>query len=93
MNIIQESLSFDDVLIEPRYSQIQSRRSINIGSKLTKNITLHLPLISSPMDTITESEMAIHMAVNGGLGIIHRYNTLEQQVNMIKRVKRYLSFI
>ena len=93
MNIIQESLSFDDVLIEPRYSQIQSRRNINIGSKLTKNITLHLPLISSPMDTITESEMAIHMAVNGGLGIIHRYNTLEQQVNMIKRVKRYLSFI
>jgi len=93
MNIIQESLSFDDVLIEPRYSQIQSRRSINIGSKLTKNIKLHLPLISSPMDTITESEMAIHMAVNGGLGIIHRYNTLEQQVNMIKRVKRYLSFI
>jgi IMP dehydrogenase len=93
MNIIQESLSFDDVLIEPRYSQIQSRRSINIGSKLTKNIKLHLPLISSPMDTITESEMAIHMAVNGGLGIIHRYNTLEQQVDMIKRVKRYLSFI
>jgi IMP dehydrogenase len=93
MNIIQESLSFDDVLIEPRYSQIQSRRNINIGSKLTKNITLHLPLISSPMDTITESEMAIHMAVNGGLGIIHRYNTIEQQVDMIKKVKRYLSFI
>jgi len=93
MNIIQESLSFDDVLIEPRYSQIQSRRSINIGSKLTKNITLHLPLISSPMDTITESEMAIHMAINGGLGIIHRYNTIEQQVDMIKKVKRYLSFI
>ena len=93
MNIIQESLSFDDVLIEPRYSQIQSRRSINIGSKLTKNITLHLPLISSPLDTITESEMAIHMAINGGLGIIHRYNTIEQQVDMIKKVKRYLSFI
>jgi IMP dehydrogenase len=93
MNIIQESLSFDDVLIEPRYSQIQSRRNINIGSKLTKNITLHLPLISSPMDTITESEMAIHMAVNGGLGIVHRYNTIEQQVDMIKKVKRYLSFI
>ena len=93
MNIIQESLSFDDVLIEPRYSQIQSRRNIDIGSKLTKNITLHLPLISSPMDTITESDMAIHMAVNGGLGIIHRYNTVEQQVDMIKKVKRYLSFI
>ena len=93
MNIIQESLSFDDILIEPRYSKIESRRDINITSKLTNNIQLHLPLISSPMDTITESEMAIHMAINGGLGIIHRYNTIEQQVDMIKKVKRYLSFI
>jgi IMP dehydrogenase len=93
MNIIQESLSFDDVLIEPRYSVIESRKNINIKSKLTKNISLHLPLISSPMDTITESEMAINMAINGGLGIVHRYNTINQQVNMIKNVKRYLSFI
>ena len=93
MNIIQESLSFDDILIEPRYSKIESRRDINITSKLTNNIQLHLPLISSPMDTITESEMAIQMAINGGLGIIHRYNTIEQQVDMIKKVKRYLSFI
>jgi IMP dehydrogenase len=93
MNCIQESLSFDDVLIEPRYSNITSRKNINIGSKLTKNITLNLPLISSPMDTITDSEMAIQMAINGGLGIIHRYNTIEQQVDMIKKVKRYLSFI
>ncbi len=93
MNAIQESLSFDDVLIEPRYSNIQSRKNIDIGGFLTKNIRLNLPLISSPMDTITESEMAIHMAINGGLGIIHRYNTIEQQVDMIKKVKRYLSFI
>jgi len=93
MNTIQESLSFDDVLIEPRYSKIDSRKNISLKSRLTKNISLHLPLISSPMDTITESEMAIQMAINGGLGIIHRYNTIEQQVNMIKKVKRYLSFI
>ena len=93
MNVIQESLSFDDVLIEPRYSNIQSRKSINIESRLTKNISLNLPLISSPMDTITGSEMAIQMAINGGLGIIHRYNTIEQQTDMIKKVKRYLSFI
>lgn len=93
MNVIQESLSFDDVLIEPRYSNIQSRKSIDIESRLTKNISLNLPLISSPMDTITGSEMAIQMAINGGLGIIHRYNTIEQQTDMIKKVKRYLSFI
>jgi len=93
MNHIQESLSFDDILIEPRYSNIQSRKNINIKSKLTNNITLHLPLISSPMDTITESEMAIQMAINGGLGIIHRYNTIEQQIDMVKKVKRYLTFI
>jgi len=93
MNTIQESLSFDDVLIEPRYSEIQSRKSISLKTKLTKNISLALPLISSPMDTITESSMAIHMAINGGLGIIHRYNTIEQQVDMIKKTKRYLSFI
>ena len=93
MNTIQESLSFDDVLIEPRYSNIDSRKNIKIKSRLTKNISLYLPLISSPMDTITESEMAINMATNGGLGIIHRYNTIDQQVNMVKNVKRHLSFI
>jgi len=93
MNTIQESLSFDDVLIEPRYSEIDSRKNIKLYSRLTKNISLHLPLISSPMDTITEANMAISMATNGGLGIVHRYNTIEQQVDMIKKVKRYLSFI
>jgi IMP dehydrogenase len=93
MNNIQESLSFDDVLIEPRYSTIQSRKNIILKSKLTTNISLYLPLISSPMDTITEDSMAIHMAINGGLGILHRYNTIEQQVEMIKKVKRHLSFI
>ena len=93
MNTIQESLSFDDVLIEPRFSDVQSRKTVQLKSQLTKNISLYLPLISSPMDTITESNMAIHMASNGGLGIIHRYNTIEYQVNEIKKVKRHLSFI
>jgi len=93
MNTIQESLSFDDVLIEPRFSDVQSRKTVQLKSQLTKNISLYLPLISSPMDTITESSMAITMASNGGLGIIHRYNTIEYQVNEIKKVKRHLSFI
>ena len=93
MNLIIDTLSFDDLLISPRYSEIQSRKTISLKSKLTKNISLNLPLISSPMDTITESKMAIEMALNGGLGIIHRYNTIEQQVNIVKQVKRHLSFV
>jgi len=93
MNSIIDTLSFDDVLISPRYSKIESRKTISLKSKLTKNISLNLPLISSPMDTVTEAKMAIEMALNGGLGIIHRYNTIEQQVNMVKEVKRHLSFV
>jgi IMP dehydrogenase len=93
MNQIIETLSFDDVLISPRFSDIESRKTINLKTQLTKNITLNLPLISSPMDTITESKMAIEMALNGGLGVIHRYNTIEQQVDMVKQVKRHLSYV
>jgi IMP dehydrogenase len=93
MNSIIDTLSFDDVLISPRMSVIESRKTISLKTQLTKNITLNVPLISSPMDTITEDKMAIEMALNGGLGIIHRYNTIEQQVDMVKKVKRYLSFV
>ena len=93
MNSIIDTLSFDDVLISPRMSIIESRKTISLKTQLTKNIILNLPLISSPMDTITEDKMAIEMALNGGLGIIHRYNTIEQQVDMVKKVKRYLSFV
>ena len=92
MNQITDTLSFDDILINPRLSDIESRKLILLKSKLTNNISLNLPLISSPMDTITEDKMAIEMALNGGLGIIHRYNTIEQQVSMVQKVKRYLSF-
>jgi IMP dehydrogenase len=93
MNQIIETLSFDDVLISPRSSDITSRKTISLKTKLTNKISLNLPLISSPMDTITEDKMAIEMALNGGLGIIHRYNTIEQQVEMVNKVKRYLSYI
>jgi len=91
-NQIVDTLSFDDVLINPRLSNIQSRKDISLKTRLTKKISLNLPLISSPMDTITEDKMAIEMALNGGLGIIHRYNTIEKQVEMVKKVKRYLTF-
>jgi len=92
-NFIMDTLSFDDILINPRLSNIESRKDVSLKTQLTKDIALHLPLISSPMDTITEDKMAIEMALNGGLGIIHRYNTIEQQVHMVKQVKRYLTYI
>lgn len=90
---IQESYSFDDVLIVPRYSTIRSRKDIVLKTRLTKNIVLNTPIISSPMDTVTEDNMAIAMALNGGLGIIHRFQSVESQVEMIKRVKRHLSYV
>jgi IMP dehydrogenase len=92
MNII-ETFSYDDLLIEPKLSYTKSRKDIHLKTKLTKMITLNSPIISSPMDTITEDHMAIQMAIHGGIGIIHRYNTIEEQVKMIQNVKRYIGFI
>lgn len=85
--------TYDDVLIKPKYSEVKSRKNVNLKNKLTKNITLNTPLISSNMDTITEEEMAIEMAKLGGIGILHRYCSIEQQVEMVKKVKRYTNFV
>jgi len=85
--------TYDDVLIKPRYSEITSRKQVSLVSHLTKNITLNVPIISSNMDTITEATMAIAMAKLGGLGIIHRFCSIETQVDMVKAVKRYTSYI
>ena len=76
---IKKSLSYDDVLLSPHYSNIRSRSEVNIGSSLGGDIRFDLPVISSPMDTITEEGMAIAMFDAGGLGIIHRYNSIEEQ--------------
>ncbi len=89
--MINESYSFDDILMEPRYSDIKSRSDISLKTKLSDKITLNIPIISSPMDTVTEESMAIEMAMSGGLGIIHRFQSLESQVSMVKKVKRHLS--
>lgn len=80
------ALSFDDVLLVPQYNTIASRKDVNTATQISKNLTLKIPIISSCMDTITESEMAIAMWHLGGLGIIHRYNTIEKQINMFKKV-------
>ena len=95
MNLGQ-SLCFDDVLMEPLLSNISTRSSINLESNIATNgrkLIIKTPLISSPMDTVTETEMAIKMATNGGLGIIHRYMSIDNQVSHVMKVKRFLQYI
>jgi IMP dehydrogenase len=77
-----KSLSFDDILLVPQYSDIESRKSLSTNNNLG-DVELELPIISSPMDTVTEYAMAYAMYDNGGLGIIHRYNSVEDQARIV----------
>lgn len=83
-------LTFDDVLLVPKYSEVSSRRLPVLKTKITKNYTLDLPLITANMDTVTESEMACKMASLGGVGSLHRFMTEEEQVSQVKIIKTYL---
>ena len=80
---MKESLCFDDVLLIPQYSNIESRTQIDLSVEFPNSRKLKFPIISSPMDTVTEEKMAIAMALNGGLGIIHRYNTIDEQAKLV----------
>ena len=80
-------MTFDDVLLEPRFSEVMPS-DVDVSTQLTGNIRLNVPVISSPMDTVTESEMAIAMAQEGGIGIIHKNMPIEQQALEVDRVKR-----
>ena len=85
--IVYRGLTFDDVLLEPGYSEVIPSE-VDISSFLTRNIPLNLPIVSSPMDTVTESDMAVAMAQLGGIGIIHKNMSIEQQAMQVDRVKR-----
>lgn len=83
MNRFLTTLAYDDVLLVPQYSDIRSRSEINLSTNLGKGVALSMPIISSPMDTISEAGMAVAMDKAGGCAILHRYNTLEEQGNML----------
>ena len=80
-------LTFDDVLLMPRHSEMNSRKAPQLESRVTKNFTLKTPIISANMDTVTESEMALKMAELGGLGILHRFMNTEEQVKQVKLIR------
>ena len=87
---IRDALTFDDVLLEPGASEVMPSE-VNVKARLTNSITLNMPIISSAMDTVTEAEMAIAMAQNGGLGVLHRNLSVEEQAEHVRRVKRFES--
>ena len=85
--IVCRGVTFDDVLLEPGYSEVLPSEC-EVGTQFTRRIRLEVPVISSPMDTVTESEMAIALAQEGGIGIIHKNMSIEQQTLEVDRVKR-----
>ena len=85
--IIGEGITFDDVLLVPSYSEVIPNQ-VDLSTYLTKKIRLNIPLMSAGMDTVTESKMAIAMARQGGIGIIHKNMSIEQQAEEVDKVKR-----
>ncbi len=85
--ILGEGLTYDDVLLVPAFSEILPRE-VNIKSKFSRNISLNVPIVSAAMDTVTESKMAIAMAREGGIGVLHKNMTIEQQAEKVRKVKR-----
>jgi IMP dehydrogenase len=90
LRIAQEALTFDDVLLLPAYSEVTAK-DVSLSTQLTKGIQLNIPLVSAAMDTVTESRLAIAMAQEGGLGIIHKSMSIEQQAQQVRAVKKHES--
>jgi len=84
----REGLTFDDVLLVPKFSDVTSRSQTDLSTQLSRNISINIPLISANMDTVTEASMAVTIAREGGIGIIHRFLTIQEEVNEVLKVKR-----
>src|SRR5438034_510599 len=90
MRVVRKALTFDDVLLVPAYSAVVPR-DVNLATRLTRKIALNIPLLSAAMDTVTESRLAIAIAQEGGLGIIHKNMTVEDQASEVRKVKKFES--
>lgn len=90
---MREGLTFTDVLLVPKYSDIETRKQLSTQTALSRRINLNIPIVSSNMDTVTEATMATRMAELGGIGIIHRFLTIEKQVSAVTKVKRSHNFV
>ncbi len=90
MRVVEKALTFDDVLLIPAHSEVLPR-DVSLVTRLTRNLTLNLPLLSAAMDTVTEARLAIAMAQEGGIGIVHKNLTIEQQAAEVAKVKRFES--
>ncbi|EAW39996.1 IMP dehydrogenase [marine gamma proteobacterium HTCC2080] len=90
LRIAQEALTFDDVLLQPGYSEVTAK-DVSLATHLTRNIAMNIPLLSAAMDTVTEARLAIALAQDGGVGIIHKNMTVAEQADEVRRVKKYES--
>ena len=90
MRIVENALTFDDVLLQPAFSEVLPR-DVSLVTRLTRDIHLNLPIVSAAMDTVTEARLAIALAQEGGIGIIHKNMTAESQAREVRRVKKYES--
>jgi len=90
LRIAEEALTFDDVLLVPGYSNVMPNE-VSLKTPLTRGINLNVPLVSAAMDTVTEADLAIAMAQVGGIGIVHKNMTVEQQAAAVRKVKKYES--
>lgn len=90
LTIVQKAYTFDDVLLVPAHSVVLPR-NVSLKTRLTRDISLNIPLLSAAMDTVTESRLAIAMAQEGGIGIIHKNMGIEAQAEQVRKVKRFES--
>src|SRR4030088_3228516 len=90
MRILEEALTFDDVLLVPAYSEILPRE-VDLSTRVTRRIRLNVPLMSAAMDTVTEARLAITIAQEGGVGIIHKNMSIDNQARQVDRVKKFES--
>src|SRR5437762_8162019 len=85
--IAYQGITFDDVLLEPAYSEVVPK-DVDVRTQLTRSIRVNIPVVSSPMDTVTESDLAIALAQEGGIGIVHKNMPVERQAGQVEKVKR-----